>query len=68
MLAALWVSETESFVVSASVTAVTVTVWAVSQFIDVKVRVVGAGVTSVPECPATVTTTSAVGWLSRITV
>ena len=68
VLAALWVSETISLVVSTSLTAVTVTVCAVSQFIDVNVRVVGAGSTSVPECPATVTTTFAVGWLSSTTV
>ena len=70
MLWALWVRETESFAVSASWPAVTVTVWTVSQFIGVKVRVAGDGVrvTSVPACPATVTVTFAVGWLVNATV
>ena len=68
VLAALWVSVTASFAVSASSPAVTITVWTVSQFDVVKVRVPGSGVTSVPECPATVTVTSAVGRLSRTTV
>ena len=67
MLAALWVSVTVSFIVTVSA-AVTVTVWAVFQFDVVKIRLVGFGVTSVPACPATVTVTSAVGWLSRTTV
>ena len=67
MLVALWVSMTVSFAVSASLPAVTVTVRAVFQFAMVKVRVPGVGVTSVPACPATVTTTSAVGWISRTT-
>ena len=66
MLVALWVSETVSFAVSASLPAVTVTVWAVFQFDVVKVRVTGSGVTSVPACPATVT--FAVGRVSRTTV
>ena len=43
----------------------TSTIWAVSQFIVVKVRVPGVGVTSVPACPATVTLTFAVGWVAR---
>ena len=68
VLAALWVSETASFAVSASSPAVTVTVWAVPQFVGVKVRLVGLRVTSVPACPATVTVTVAVGWLLRTTV
>ena len=68
MLAALWVSETVSSTASASSVAVTVTSCAVSQFTVVNVRVVGAGSTSVPACPATVTTTLAVGWLSSTTV
>ena len=70
VLAALWVSETASFAVSASSPAVTVTVWAVPQVVGVKVRVAedGVRVTSVPACPATVTVTVAVGWLSRTTV
>ena len=68
MLAALWVRVTVSFTVSASLPAVTVTVWAVSQFDVVKARLVGVRVTSVPACPATVTVTAAVGWLSRTTV
>ena len=67
-LAALWVSATESSSVSVSLPAVTVTVWAVSQFDVVKVRVVGFGVTSVPACPATVTVTVAVGSVSSTTV
>ena len=68
VLAALWVSVTESSVVSASSPAVTVTVWTVSQFDVVKVRVPGVRVTSVPACPATVTVTVAVGSLSSTTV
>ena len=70
VLAALWVSETDSSAVSASSPAVTVTVWAVPQFVGVKVRVAedGVRVTSVPACPATVTVTFAVGWLLRTTV
>ena len=68
MLAALWVSATASFAVFASSPAVTVTVWAASQVVVVKVRLVGLGVTSVPACPATVTVTVAVGWLLRTTV
>ena len=68
MLAALWVSVTVSSVVSESLPAVTVTVRAVAQFPVVNVSVVGVGLTSVPECPATVTTTFAVGWLSSTTV
>ena len=68
VLAALWVSVTASFAVSASSPAVTVTVWAVPQFVVVKVRLVGLGVTSVPACPATVTVTFAVGWVLRTTV
>ena len=68
MLAALWVSVTVSFVVSVSLPAFTVTVWAVPQVVVVKVRMLGVRVTSVPACPATVTVTFAVGWLSRTTV
>ena len=68
MLAAPWVSMTVSFTRFASAAAVTVIVWGVSQFDVVKVRAVGLGVTSVPECPATVTVTPAVGWVSRTTV
>ena len=68
MLAALWVSVTESSSVSASSPAVTVTVRAASQFDAVNVRVPGSGVTSVPECPATVTVTFAVGSVSSATV
>ena len=68
VLVALWVSLTKSFTVSASSSAVTVTVLAVLQSNVVKVRLVGYGVTSVPACPATITTTFAVGWVSRTTV
>ena len=68
VLTALWVSVTVSFIRSASSPAVTVTVWAVFQFVAVNVRRFGVAVTSVPACPATVTTTSAVGWVSRTTV
>ena len=68
VLAALWVKETVSSAVSASLPAVTVTGWAVSQLVGVNVRVVGSGVTSVPACPATVTVTFAVGWVLRTTV
>ena len=68
MLAALWVSVTESSVVSVSSPAVTVTVCAVFQFDVVNVSVVGSGVTSVPACPATVTVTFAVGSVSSTTV
>ena len=68
MLAALWVSVTSSFAVSVSSAAVTVTGCGVFQVVLVNVSVVGAGSTSVPACPATVTTTFAVGWLSSTTV
>ena len=68
MLVALWVSVTASSAVSGSWPAVTVTVWAVSQVVGVKVRVAGVGVTSVPACPATVTVTAAVGAVARTTV
>ena len=68
VLAALWLSVTVSSIASASLPAVTVTVWAVAQFSAVKVSVAGLGLTSLPACPATVTTTFPAGWLSRTTV
>ena len=68
VLVALWVSETMSSTVFVSLPAVTVTVWAVFQFIGVKVRLAGFGVTSEPVYPPTVTVTLAVGSLSRTTV
>ena len=68
MLVAVWVSVTASLAVSSSLSAVTVTVWARSQFEEVKVRVDALRLTSVPECPSTVTVTSCVGSLSSTTV
>ena len=68
LLTPLWVSATTSFVVPASLAAVTVTVWAVSQLIGVKISGLGAALTSVPACPPMEIVTFAVGWLSRTTV
>ena len=67
-LAALWVSEWVSVTVSVSLPAVTVTVWAVAQFVVVKVNGVGVAVMSAAPCPPMVIVTLAVGWLSRTTV
>ena len=70
LLAAACVSVTMSFAVPLSSPAFTVTVWAVLQFrlVNVNVPDDGLTVTSLPEWPATVTVTSAVGWVSRTTV
>ena len=68
MLAAVWVNVTASLAVSSSLSAVTVTVWARSQFEVVKIRVDALRLTSVPARPPTVTVTSCVGSVSSTTV
>ena len=60
--------EAVSFAVSASWAAATVTVWAVSQLLVVKVRVAGVAVTSLLPLLVTLITTSEEGWASSTTV
>ena len=65
---ALCVSVTRSSTASSSGAAVTVTVWAVFQLEELKVRVVVDRVRSVPPCPLTLTVTVSVGTCERRTV
>ena len=62
-----WAMEAASFTASASWAAATVTVCAVSQLLEVKVKVAGDAVTSVLPL-VTVITTSEVGCASSLTV
>ena len=64
---AVAVTSTDSSAPSSSCKAVTVTVCAVFQSVAVNVRVVDGTVTAPMSSEATVTDTSAVGWLSRRT-
>ena len=68
VLVALWVRDTVSFAVFVSLTAVTVTVLAVLQFVVVNVRLAGVADTAVLACPPTAIVTLAVGSLSRTIV
>ena len=63
-----WVMEAASFAASVSWPAATVTVWAVSQLLVVKVRVAGDAVTSLLPLLVTLITTSEEGCASSTTV
>ena len=67
--ATVWVRVTSaSSAVSSSCSAVTVTVWAVSQSWSVKVSVAGLSDTSVSALPPMAAVTSPAGWVSSTTV
>ena len=63
-----WVMDAASFTASASWAAATVTVCAVLQLLEVKVKVAGDTVTSVLPLLVTLITTLDAGWASRATV
>ena len=69
---AVWVRVSTSLMESGSWAPATVTVWAVSQLVEVKVSallvsVAPLSVRSVPACPLMVTVTVTVGWVARLT-